>query len=809
MASCSSDLTVKLWTPHNNNQTLIGQHRDYVKCLASPNGVNSNYLLSGGLDRQIICWDLAENRGEHFSVKVKVDESMDETKGSVYALATNKSVSDNFIFAAGGPDSVIRLYDSRSHDSPIMKFVGHTDNIRSLLISDNGEWVLSGSSDSTIKLWSTTASRLLHTFDMHDDSIWSMFSTHPTLDVFYSADRSGLVVKTDLRSCGDKFELDENNGVCTALFNENGGVSKVVACGDYLWTTTSNSCIHRWQNFDTTPYSTKLALNSKKLGNADFDFSSPSPQNELDSEATNTPAEPNEKKSGDDEKKTTNVSVPFIKLIGGACVDFVDRSKLPVDFDESKVTIEPQFQNPVETLEGHIGIIKHRLLTDRRRVLTLDTAGEVKLWDLIQCIPLQSFGTDHDIDTLADEMNMFNPTSGSIANWCQVTTRTGEVYISLEGATCFDAEIYADELADDLLKDIKFKDDHRINLGKWVIRNLLTNLIDTELDSDKEFRKQKKRREKHPNDSSNSISSLTSGSIVANDDDVNNNEVIKSVPVPDSSPAQPAAAAPAAQTSSKKFRLRFGKSKKDKEKSSSPAATATTGGAGSASTTPAPPVVERPEMSLNEVIEELRKKYEGRRATTYSVLNPPSLEDAPPINIPHSIKFMISDLSPNSGGTVDLYRGTVGTVGSDVDLVEALFPEWIARAILSNEIPVKESVKIGFLLQPYSPIRGSTALPTLPAAQTVEPVANGAPPQGTVRLTAYHMLRARKVMDYLVDKFDKNLIPDGPPETWLELLCQDKVLTPTMTLSTIRTRIWRSGGDVVIKYRKKEPEKQN
>jgi hypothetical protein len=39
---------------------------------------------------------------------------------------------------------------------------------------------------------------------------------------------------------------------------------------------------------------------------------------------------------------------------------------------------------PDFTIEGQNGLIKHHLLNDRRRVLTLDTAGEVMLWDLLK-----------------------------------------------------------------------------------------------------------------------------------------------------------------------------------------------------------------------------------------------------------------------------------------------------------------------------------------------------------------------------------------------------------------------------------------
>jgi hypothetical protein len=39
---------------------------------------------------------------------------------------------------------------------------------------------------------------------------------------------------------------------------------------------------------------------------------------------------------------------------------------------------------PEETIEGQHGLVKHKLLNDRRRALTLDTAGDVLLWDLLR-----------------------------------------------------------------------------------------------------------------------------------------------------------------------------------------------------------------------------------------------------------------------------------------------------------------------------------------------------------------------------------------------------------------------------------------
>lgn len=71
-----------------------------------------------------------------------------------------------------------------------------------------------------------------------------------------------------------------------------------------------------------------------------------------------------------------------------------------------------------------------------------------------QCIPLQSFGKRH-LEDVAPEVNTFE----SVANWCTVDTRTGRLACVLDENSCFDGEMYADELKLD--ENIDFKDDQR------------------------------------------------------------------------------------------------------------------------------------------------------------------------------------------------------------------------------------------------------------------------------------------------------------------------------------------------------------
>lgn len=55
----------------------------------------------------------------------------------MYALAVN---SPGNIIASGTPERVVRLWDPRA-GTKIGKLVGHMDNIRALLLSDDGRYV--------------------------------------------------------------------------------------------------------------------------------------------------------------------------------------------------------------------------------------------------------------------------------------------------------------------------------------------------------------------------------------------------------------------------------------------------------------------------------------------------------------------------------------------------------------------------------------------------------------------------------------------------------------------------------------------
>jgi WD repeat-containing protein 48 len=482
LLSASSDITVKLWRPAATDgmpPQSIGLHSDYVKTLAVPSPT-SDWAASGGLDRKICLWDL-NGGGQKLCINVGDDEAgsmSSKEKGSVYALAATNSV-----LCSGGPESTVRVWDART-GKRITKLVGHTDNIRDVLVSQDGSTILTASSDRTVKVWSTIAGRCMYTLTMHDASVWSLFSEDPDLSVFYSSDKNGIVAKTDTR---DTIELDE--GMSVAVCQEHEGVHKIKAAGAYIWTTTNRPSINRWQDVD---------LNGAEMDIPEGYAYSPH-RSSISTTVTRYPSPP-ARRDGAPKVNGTKKKIPLkhmLKLSNTADFpapavqdtdsDAFDRSSTPSGrrptIDRIEVIVpQPMRGQPDYAIEGQNGLIKHVMLNDRKRVLTIDTAGEVVMWDLLKCVPIKSFGKRH-LEDVKDEV----ATISNVANWCTVDTRTGSVAVVLEENNCFDAEMYADEL--DLDEDIEFREDQRINLGKWVLRYLFSNLITEEIRRDQTFRK--------------------------------------------------------------------------------------------------------------------------------------------------------------------------------------------------------------------------------------------------------------------------------------------------------------------------------
>jgi WD repeat-containing protein 48 len=105
------------------------------------------------------------------------------------------------------------------------------------------------------------------------------------------------------------------------------------------------------------------------------------------------------------------------------------------------------------------------MLNDRQHVLTVDTEGEVAVWNIIRGICVGKFaaadivpafgldsGAEHGMIVRRHSMDVLELIKDRlegetmVITWCQVDTKIGSLVVHLEEGRVFDAEIYADEM---------------------------------------------------------------------------------------------------------------------------------------------------------------------------------------------------------------------------------------------------------------------------------------------------------------------------------------------------------------------------
>lgn len=194
------------------------------------------------------------------------------------------------------------------------------------------------------------------------------------------------------------------------------------------------------------------------------------------------------------------------------------------------------------------------------------------------------------------------------------------------------------------------------------------------------------------------------------------------------------------------------------------------------------------------VIQRIQNEYEKQVAESpqkhiETKITPSLPNETPVLNIPPGTKVIIQE--ETSGGSAELYRGTVESMGADADDIEKCAPQWLGEVLLLNTIPQKDAVKVSFVLHPYP----GSDLPVLASAD------------GNNRLNANRMLRVKKILAYVAERIDPTMAvteaaegdeempeldPDAlKPEEYLELYCNEQVrletpFPPEMNEETVR-----------------------
>ncbi|TYI70911.1 hypothetical protein E1A91_D08G256700v1 [Gossypium mustelinum] len=661
LVSCSSDTTLKTWNCLSDGTCTrtLRQHSDYVTCLAAAEK-NTNWVASGGLGGEVFIWDIeAAVTPLSKSSDVMEDDCSIGINGSANPLTISslRTVSSN---------NSINASTKQCHVYVPITAKGHKESVYALAMNDSGTLLVSGGTEKVLRVWDPRTGSKTMKLRGHIDNtrallldstgryclsgssdsmirLWDLGQQRCVHSYAVHTDSVWALASTPtfghVYSGGRDLSLyltDLTTRESILLCKKEHPILQLALDDDSIWVATTDSSVHRWPAEGQNPQKVFQRGGSFLAGNLSF-------------------------------------SRARVSLEGTAPA--------------------PVYTEPIFTIPGTPAIVQHEILNNRRDVLTKDTAGSVKLWDIIKGIVIEDYG-----QVAFDEKKEQLFEMVSIPSWFTVDARLGSLSVHLDTPQCFSAEMYSADL------NINGKsEDDKVNLGRETLKGLLAHWMT-------------KRRQRL------GLQTPANGNVL---------------------------------------------SRKD--------------------TTPRSLAHSRIEVDGN--------------ALNDSTVYPP---------------FELSTVSPPSIITEGSQGGPWRKKITELDGIEDEkdFPWWVLDCVLNNQLPSRENTKCSFYLHPCE-------------GSAVQILTQG-------KLSAPRILRIQKVINYVKEKmvldkpidnlntigtfapgiggqlqhsavgdgsFRSGLKPRQKLRPSVEILCNNQVLSPDMSLATVRAYIWKKPEDLVLNYR--------
>jgi WD40 repeat protein len=213
-------------------KTLIG-HTAKINSLATKN----NIIATASDDQTVVLWDLETEKqifsffetSEVYSVALNTQIVGAGNYGRIITTWKLDSKALNHIFSSKSHEPFLKL--SYNHDS-------HDGLIYSLVLSNDGRTLFSGSADKTIRVWNTATGQLQSTLKYHTDSVLSLAITlSNNFLISGSADKTIRIL--NLKDLSQKPQILglHDNWVTTLAITSN---------GQYLVSGSRDSTIKLW-----------------------------------------------------------------------------------------------------------------------------------------------------------------------------------------------------------------------------------------------------------------------------------------------------------------------------------------------------------------------------------------------------------------------------------------------------------------------------------------------------------------------------------------------------------------------------------
>jgi len=171
----------------------------------------------------------------------------------VYSVAFS---NDGRYILSGSSDNTLKIWDTSGQC--IRTFTGHNDVVSSVAFSPDGKYAISGSFDSTIKLWDISTGGCIRTYEGHSDIIISVAISQDGKHILTgSRDHTIKLWDINRSNCLRTF-TGQNSMVSSVAFCPDGkhilSCGGMVCCGDSslkLWEISTGKCIRSFADFES------------------------------------------------------------------------------------------------------------------------------------------------------------------------------------------------------------------------------------------------------------------------------------------------------------------------------------------------------------------------------------------------------------------------------------------------------------------------------------------------------------------------------------------------------------------------------
>ncbi|CAG2108763.1 unnamed protein product, partial [Medioppia subpectinata] len=285
----SRDYLVKIWQlSTGETHTTLEGHTGAVTCVDfAPNGL---FAVSGSEDKSLRVWGLTlglivstfnEHQNSIVTVKVTADSrrilSVDSMgvhrlwqadNGSQLVVTTkpinNVTLHANTVFAVSGKnDNSVRFWSSFDCDNE--KTVSHSEPITCYTCAYDGQTIITGSQDMSLKVWEVTSAKLTQVLVGHEGSISCVATAPLNSSLVISGSQDCNLIVWDMTTGSEQFTLSGHNANVMQVKLTLDGSSAVSASEDntlQVWDTKSSGCrlaiIDMHHNFQSLSFSLNL-----------------------------------------------------------------------------------------------------------------------------------------------------------------------------------------------------------------------------------------------------------------------------------------------------------------------------------------------------------------------------------------------------------------------------------------------------------------------------------------------------------------------------------------------------------------------